>query len=430
MSSPSLLIQSGLERERSPNYDTRNYASPYNEEKSLGWRRRLAAWIFSLVDNFNADRSVAVIALNYMDRYMAFSTEDTVDLDLDTDQKKRDCQLVAITSIYVAFKIHASEFLTMAFIVEVGRGLFQASEIQAMELKLMAVLDYKLDPPIPFYFVFHWKHVLELKENTSLTGDFLGDLLNAARYITEVSACEGMGFAVLPSEMGLAALLAALDVLADDSEVNHRALFETTMRGWRHYLLTECGIPVHPSIVEELYKLVHPSIVEELYKLGRPPDAALNAEAMFDSLLQATNAAQPTGGSAFDSCHNHDSNHDRPPENPTDDIGIGLLADPVDFQKKHKEGDLQNDDGHHHKQDQLKEPEPDNHEHIVLLVNAVEDKVPHPDLVVKKQPVTTNRVLLLVLVVAVVGFLTSQKTGFVLRLGSLFHRDGAQQFMN
>ncbi|KAL7442831.1 hypothetical protein ACHAXH_009539 [Discostella pseudostelligera] len=80
------------------------------------WRKRIASWMFDVVDHFQYDRNVVSIALWYIDRYVGHLL-----VEEERNQrragggrtesasqpiKRRHFQLIAVTSLYLAIKVH------------------------------------------------------------------------------------------------------------------------------------------------------------------------------------------------------------------------------------------------------------------------------------------------------------------------------------
>jgi hypothetical protein len=85
------------------------------------WRKRIASWMFDVVDHFQYDRNVVSIALWYIDRYVGHllveeernqrrggsSTSSHAGTETDSQPiKRRHFQLIAVTSLYLAIKVH------------------------------------------------------------------------------------------------------------------------------------------------------------------------------------------------------------------------------------------------------------------------------------------------------------------------------------
>lgn len=82
---------------------------------SIGpWRKRIASWMFDVVDHFLYDRNVVSIALWYIDRYVGHllveeERNQRRGSGIESDSqpiKRRHFQLIAVTSLYLAIKVH------------------------------------------------------------------------------------------------------------------------------------------------------------------------------------------------------------------------------------------------------------------------------------------------------------------------------------
>ncbi|KAL7467965.1 hypothetical protein ACHAXS_008198 [Conticribra weissflogii] len=79
------------------------------------WRRRIASWMYDVVDHFKYDRSVVSIALRYIDQYVShllLKSPSSKKLSSSGNGssspaiKRRHFQLIAVTSLYLAIKVH------------------------------------------------------------------------------------------------------------------------------------------------------------------------------------------------------------------------------------------------------------------------------------------------------------------------------------
>jgi hypothetical protein len=74
---------------------------------SIGpWRKRIASWMYDVVDHFKYDRNVVSIALRYIDQYVSSLLLRKGNSNGEPVVKRRHFQLIAVTSLYLAIKIH------------------------------------------------------------------------------------------------------------------------------------------------------------------------------------------------------------------------------------------------------------------------------------------------------------------------------------
>lgn len=122
------------------------------------WRKRIASWMFDVVDHFQYDRNVVSIALWYIDRYVGHLLVEeernqrrgggSAGTESDSQPiKRRHFQLIAVTSLYLAIKVHGElkendpvsgdEYDVVAFLVhEVDGRAFLGKSIVAKDCKM------------------------------------------------------------------------------------------------------------------------------------------------------------------------------------------------------------------------------------------------------------------------------------------------------
>eukprot|EP00957_Ditylum_brightwellii_P090415 6885513-Ditylum_brightwellii.AAC.1 len=87
--------------------------------------------------------------MSYLDRYVSHHVERGVFI------LRREFQLAAIACLYIAVKTEGTHRLfvrkvpplTVSRLVELGRGVFSSETIIKMERKILAVLDWRMNPP-------------------------------------------------------------------------------------------------------------------------------------------------------------------------------------------------------------------------------------------------------------------------------------------
>lgn len=85
-------------------------AEKKNKPTMIGpWRKRIASWMYDVVDHFKYDRNVVSIALRYIDQYVSHLLLKKPSSGVGGGSaivKRRHFQLIAVTSLYLAIKIH------------------------------------------------------------------------------------------------------------------------------------------------------------------------------------------------------------------------------------------------------------------------------------------------------------------------------------
>jgi Cyclin, N-terminal domain len=108
-------------------------------------RDKMVDWCCRVIQYCNLETEIVSIAMNYTDR-MCIAHPQIL---------SNPCkyQLVAMTALYIAAKIHAPEALDPKLVSNLSRGTYTAEEIEAQERILLSTLEWKVNPPTPHSFV-------------------------------------------------------------------------------------------------------------------------------------------------------------------------------------------------------------------------------------------------------------------------------------
>ena len=220
---PSYLLVSVGSRER--NCDRGGFCG-INEV----WRLKIAEWAFEVVDYFSLNREAVAVALNYVDRFMVTYNRDKI----QTSFTREKYQLLTITSLYLAIKLHGSApddttiFArpTIQVFVELSRKRFTGAEIEAMERSILQKLEWKLNPPLAINFVAHLMILLPSWQTEEAGPDayrcMRASLYELARYMAEISICvSDFSLVLSPSVVAFAAILTSISALERDPSVAH-----------------------------------------------------------------------------------------------------------------------------------------------------------------------------------------------------------------
>jgi lipoyl(octanoyl) transferase len=90
------------------------------------WREKICEWSYQVVDHFDFSREVVMIAMNFLDRYLATRSVN-----------KKVFQLAAMTALFLAIKLNEPGKLTMASMIELSRGFFRVDQMAAMEMSML-----------------------------------------------------------------------------------------------------------------------------------------------------------------------------------------------------------------------------------------------------------------------------------------------------
>ena len=162
------------------------------------WRERICEWCYGVVDHFDLDRGLVALALSFLDRYLAVRAVD-----------RRLFQLAALTSLYLATKLHHGSKIRLDSFVELSRGHFSAAHLEVMEGALLHGLGWRCHPPTARDFV---RELLPLVPGNvpPRVRCAAGEL---AAFLTELAVCDYWFVArARPSSIALAALRNALEL--------------------------------------------------------------------------------------------------------------------------------------------------------------------------------------------------------------------------
>ena len=187
-----------------------------------GWRRRICEWIFQVVDHFSFDREVVSIALDFLDRTVSLITSESS----RTTMSKREFQLIAVTSLYIAIKLHGETDvqdgprlkLKISAFHELSRGFFEVKTIEAMEARMLSLLKWRMHPPTSTQFIALMLRLLPRwndKECSLSYREVTGRIFDVSKYLSELSCFDSsLSFQSKPSIVAYASILCAIDSIA------------------------------------------------------------------------------------------------------------------------------------------------------------------------------------------------------------------------
>jgi Cyclin, N-terminal domain len=186
-----------------------------SEKVTEVWRQKVCEWCYQVIDHFYFNREVVFIALNFLDRMVAELTCRAIRV------RKSDFRLMAVTSLYLAVKLHGVHSsqdgvrrkLRISSFYELSERHFSIQEIEAMERNMLSVLEWHVNPPTPSMYT---EYLLALCpkwrcNESSLTCDsVLTSIKDITIYLTELAVSDaGFTFTVAPIMCTYAAVLCA-----------------------------------------------------------------------------------------------------------------------------------------------------------------------------------------------------------------------------
>lgn len=237
---PDMMVQSSVEhlkallRMEATNYPLcQDYLSALQDSEvdasdrvSEAWRRKLCEWCYEVVDHFNFDREVVSYALDFLDRSVAQKTEST-----KTALPKREFQLMAVTALYTAIKLHGEtderdgprRKLRIGAFVDLSRGFFAVDVIERSEREILEALRWRVNPPTSLRFMSTMLRCCpkwSFEEYGTSFNRIMGGVSDIARYLTELAVCSSkFAFTCKTSVLSYAAILCAMDTLKEPLEI-------------------------------------------------------------------------------------------------------------------------------------------------------------------------------------------------------------------
>ena len=137
-------------------------------------------------------------------------------------------QLVSMTCIHLAIKLHSPKKMSMQLIVSMGNGLVTTQHMEATELSIMKCLKWHLFPPTAMAFLRNLFPLL------ALPSDDAAKALDFARYLVELSVCAYPLASVRPSSVALAAVRYSLEVCGCGTDVKGGRTTAAALQGMVH----------------------------------------------------------------------------------------------------------------------------------------------------------------------------------------------------
>ena len=158
------------------------------------------------------NRDLVYITMSFFDRYLSRVPV------LVSDHMM--IQLVAMTSLYLATKVHSIKKLSIATIIHLSEGLLSCDQVLGMEHSIMKSLDWYLNPPTPSTFV---TVLYPLMKKLTDDEDTMVEIRDLAIHLLELAVYDSYYFINKPpSLMAHAAIMGAMNLKAIPMETQKR----------------------------------------------------------------------------------------------------------------------------------------------------------------------------------------------------------------
>ena len=210
-------------------------AQPY--QLSL-WRNRVAQWCYDIVDHLNAPRDTVYLAMNFLDRSVAYAMMEGM-------ITKEEYELSSITCLFLGLRVSTKADLKIGDLLQICQSRLQVKDIQANGSRLLNKLALKTPMISPSTFARCYLNLLQ----SSVSPEAVLTLLEMACYLVELSVCDHF-FAFVPSsKLAFAAVCVCVT-----SEQSGLQLNPTTLQSFKQELEENTRLSLESSEIKPLYE--------------------------------------------------------------------------------------------------------------------------------------------------------------------------------
>ena len=172
-------------------------AKPVDED----CRVKMSEWCYQVVDFCKFRRETVGIGMSYLDRYLCSDKGKKALGD------RKEYQLVAMTCLYIAIKLHEPLEMETSLLADLSRGCYTEMEFANMEQSILEGIDWRVSGPTPLAFVLHFLTFLPNNISPSVEEA----IFDYARYQTEIAIANHSFVKIKPSVVGMAALINSIE---------------------------------------------------------------------------------------------------------------------------------------------------------------------------------------------------------------------------
>lgn len=177
-------------------------AKPVDED----CRTKMCEWCYHVIDYCKFRRETVGIGMSFLDRYLCTRKGK------DTLGNRKEYQLAAMTTLYIAIKMHEPMEIETSLLADLSHGMYDEMEFVTMEQTILQTLKFRVNGPTPLSFVQHFM-ALTPKGIHYRVSQLLMDF---ARFQTELVISQQKFVAIRPSEIGFAAILNAIEGIGEN----------------------------------------------------------------------------------------------------------------------------------------------------------------------------------------------------------------------
>lgn len=259
------------------------------------WREKMCEWAYDVVDHYELERELVVIAFDYLDRFfskLAKMNDSGMHKRVKIDKYK--FQLACATCLYLSMKLHVprdynyrcgiySESL-IKFFADLSRGMFSVKNFQKMELLLLQELRWQVHPVTSTTFISLLMDYLPLNKSHARTSHnisaiqdqtanydestLIGSISTHAHFFSELVIVEySISNFYQSSEIAVACILAAMKTTeVVNTGVDEAFLSKTFLRNIRKVMvLSNDDLERVEDIQRQMYRLAQHLFPQEEY---------------------------------------------------------------------------------------------------------------------------------------------------------------------
>ena len=175
-------------------------------------RQQIAKWCINIMQACNYQREYAAITMSFLDRFVSTSEGHSILLD------RQQYQLAALTAIYTSVKIHCPQALSPDLVAKLSQGSFSRQDIEAMERRMLAALQWRVNPPTIMDFI---RSYLDLIPETGLDEHSRNVVLDLAALQADTSVLDYKFVPHKASHIAFGSLLNAVESVFGETNMDY-----------------------------------------------------------------------------------------------------------------------------------------------------------------------------------------------------------------
>ncbi|KAL7542601.1 hypothetical protein ACHAXR_012789 [Thalassiosira sp. AJA248-18] len=171
-------------------------------------RSKMVEWSYQVSDFCNFQRETVSMAMNYLDRFLSTASPRAHQALCD----KKEFQLVAMTSLYIAIKLFEPLAMDPGLLVHISHGCYTETDIVEMEEEILKSLQWRVNGPTTHAFL---NHIMALLPPSAYRNDetTAANLLDFSRFQAEIAVSDYDLSLEKTSTVALASILNSLECI-------------------------------------------------------------------------------------------------------------------------------------------------------------------------------------------------------------------------